>query len=118
MTAQKPETYRRPIKGPCIFCRRENVSFSEEHLPPESIVDRRCYVLIDWVCERCNNKFSVEDEYFGKHYHGSAGRIFYAIIGKKGKGAEVALKEFWGKFQPKINTVQLKITTKKERGQL
>jgi hypothetical protein len=111
--------YRRLEKGPCIFCRRENVPFTEEeHLPPESIVDRRCYVLVDWVCDHCNNELSVEDEHFGKHYHGSAGRIFYAIIGKKGKGAEVALKEFWGKFRPKINMVQLKITTRKKREQL
>jgi hypothetical protein len=119
MASQSPVVFRRPAKGPCIFCLRENVPFEgEEHLPPESIVDRRCYVLIDWVCSPCNEKFSVEDKYFGTHYHGAAARALYSIVGKRGKGAEVALKELWAKFQPKLNTVQLRLRTSKTKDQL
>ena len=107
--------YRRSAKAPCIFCHRKNVPFSEEHLPPESIVGKCGYLLVDWVCTRCNNRLSVEDKYFGTHYHGSLARALYGITGKKSKGAEVALKDFRGKFQQKINTVQLKIRTTKKK---
>jgi hypothetical protein len=44
--------------------------------------------------------------------------VLYSIIGKRGRGAEVALKEFKAKFQPKINTVQLQIKTNKTKEQL
>jgi hypothetical protein len=94
------------------------VPFSEEHLPPEHIVGKRGYVLIDWVCMDCNNRLSVEDKYFGSHYHGSLSRVVYGVVGKKSKGAEVALNGFWGKSQPKINTIQLQLKTTKKKGAL
>lgn len=118
MNLETSVVYRRPVKGPCIFCRRENVPFSEEHLPPESIVGKRGYVLIDWVCAECNEQFSIEDKYFGTHYHGSLGRVVYGVVGKKNRGAEVALKRFRGKFQPTINKVELEIKTTKTRAAL
>jgi hypothetical protein len=118
MNRTNPKTFKRPVKGPCIFCGLENALFTEEHLPPETVAGEKAVVLVDWVCAKCNVRFSIEDEYFAKHYHGSIGRVVYGVVGKKRKGAEVARKDIWAKFQPNINTVQLRIKGAKKRNNL
>ncbi len=118
MAAKTRQIIKRLAKGPCVFCRRGNVPFTKEDLPPETVVGEKAMILVDWVCGECNNKFSVEDDYFAKHYHGAVGRVVYGVTVKNRKGAQVDRKDFWGKFQLDLNTVQFQIKTKKERDDL
>ena len=45
------------------------------------------------------------------------GRVIHGMIGKKRRGAEVARKDILGKFQPAINTVQIRFKEKLNESQ-
>jgi hypothetical protein len=109
---------KRDTEGPCIFCLRSDVTFSKEHLPPETLVGKDAVILVNWVCSGCNSKFKKEDEYFSKHYHSAICRTIYPIVGKKGRGAEVQRKDLEAKWQPKNKTVKFVLKRKPRPGEI
>lgn len=51
----------------CIFCKKQKEFLSEEHIIPDSVLNKRYekVILINYVCKECNNKFghTIDSEF-------------------------------------------------------
>ena len=73
-------------KNHCIFCKTTDGNFSSvEHVIPESIGNETLLLPRGHLCDKCNNEISKLEEEFVNQLPMSLPRIFFAIVGKKGK---------------------------------
>lgn len=84
----------------CLFCGPMAASFRKlEHIIPESLGNTE-FVLIDTVCDKCNQYFSKLEGYF-THYHlTSPARLVTVRQTKKGKPPSQTLKRGEMRKQP------------------
>ena len=69
----------------CLFCGPRGVSFARvEHIIPESL-GNTTFLLSEVVCDKCNQYFSKQEDYFVHHYPTSPARLFTLDKTKKGK---------------------------------
>jgi hypothetical protein len=72
--------------GPCVYCLKSDGPFtSEEHIIPEGFGNDDAVLSRGFVCDPCNNSFSVLDEYLLNFEAVSFQRVLAVPFTKKGK---------------------------------
>ena len=97
----------RRTTGPCLFCRREDVRFTREHLPTESVAGAASVELLGWVCAGCNVRFSTDEVYFASHYHGAEAGALLQVTGKRWRGACVERIDLIARYNNRTNTTTM-----------
>lgn len=107
----------RTTPGPCLFCRREAVTFTREHLPPESVAGAAAVELLGWVCAGCNNGFSSDEVYFASHYHGAEAGVLQQVTAKRWRGARVQRADLNARYHVRSNTATMRLKRPLKPGQ-
>jgi hypothetical protein len=74
----------------CIWCQRPQQKFSREHLIPEALGGNEQVVLLDAVCEPCNNRFGSIDRALVKDFE-----IVAWLNGVRGKRRKAPTVSSW-----------------------